>query len=65
MIGCAISVIKSVDVIIPTLLDFMLLGSVILELLPCQMTMKFGSYQGRLLVLQIALEPLREAERAF
>ena len=37
MIGYAIAVVKSVDGILPTLLDFMLLGSVILALLSCQM----------------------------
>ena len=30
MIGCDIAVVKIVDVILPTLVDFMLLGSVIL-----------------------------------
>ena len=63
MIGCAIAVINSLDGIIPTLLDFMLVGSVILSLFPCQLTMITGSCKGRLLVLQLLLEPLREAER--
>ena len=65
MIGCTISIVKSVDGIIPTLLDFILLGSAILALLPCQMTTTIGSWQGRLLVLQLELETLREAERLF
>ena len=63
MIGCDIAVINSVDEILPTPLDFMLLGSVILSILPCRMTMTIGSCQGRLLVLQLALENLREVER--
>ena len=32
MLGCAIAVVKSVDIVPPTTLDFMLLGSVILEI---------------------------------
>ena len=32
MLGCDIAVVKSVDRILPTLLDLMLLGSVILAL---------------------------------
>ena len=63
MIGCDIAVINSVDEILPTPLDFMLLGSGILSLLPCRMTMAIGSCQGRLLVLQLALETLRKVER--
>ena len=65
MLGYDIAVIKSVDVILPTIMDFMLPGSVILALSPCQLTMTIGSCQGRLLVLQLALEPLRETEWAF
>ena len=51
MIGYSIAVIKSVDGILPTLLDFMLLVSVILALLSCLLAMTIGSYQGRLLLL--------------
>ena len=42
---CTISVVKSVDGILPTLLDFILLGSVILELLSCHLTMTIVSCQ--------------------
>ena len=65
MLGCAIAVVNSVDIILPTLLDFMLLGSVILVLLTCQMTMTIGSCQGILIVLQLELEPTREAEQTL
>ena len=65
MPGCVIAVLKSVDEILPTLMYFMLLGSVIMALLSCQMTMTIGSCQVILLVLQPELEILREAERAF
>ena len=64
MLGCAITVVKSVDGIIPTRLDFILLGSVILTLFTCQPTTPIGICQVRLLVLQLSLEPLREAEQA-
>ena len=63
IIECSISVVKSVDEILPTPLDFMLLGSVILAIFPCHLTMTSESCQGRLLVLQLALENLREVER--
>ena len=63
IIGCSIVVVDSVDIILPTPLDLMLLVSVILELFPCRVTMTTGSCQGRLLVLKLAMEPLREAER--
>ena len=59
MLGCTIAAIKSVDEILPTLLYFMLLGSVILAPLPLQLTMPVRSCQGILMVLQLALEPLR------
>ena len=65
MLGCAIAVVNSVDIILPTLLDFMLLGSVILVLLTCQMNMTIGSYQGILIMLQLELEPTREAEQTL
>ena len=39
MLGCAIAVARSVDVISPILLDFIPLGSVILAFLPYLMTM--------------------------
>ena len=59
MIGCAISIVNSVYGMPPILLDFMPLGSVILEKFPCLLTMIIGNCQGRLLVSQLALEPLR------
>ena len=65
IIGCDISIVNSVDGISPILLDFMPLGSVILVLLPCLMIMIIGICQVRLLVSQMALEPLRGAERAL
>ena len=48
----AITVVKSLDRILPTLLDFMLIGSMILALLPCHMTMTIGICQGILMILQ-------------
>ena len=65
MLGCDIFVVKSVDGIPPIIMDFMLLGSVILELLPCLLTINIGSCQGILLVPKLDLEPLREAEQAL
>ena len=65
MIGCAIFVVKSVDIMPPILLDFMLLVSVVLAPLPCLMTMIIGIFHRRLLVFHMALDPLREAERAL
>ena len=59
MIVCDISVVRSVDGITPILLDFMPLGTVILAILPFLLTMIIGNCQVRLLVLQLALEPLR------
>ena len=64
MLGCDIVVVKCVDEILPTPIDFMLIGSVILELLPFQMTMTIGICEVILLVLQLKLEDLREAEQA-
>ena len=43
MLGCDVAVVKSVNRTLPTLLDLMLLGSVILALFPCQMAMTIGS----------------------
>ena len=60
-VGCAIAVVNSVDGILPKFLDFMLLGSVILELLSFQLTMNIGICQVRLLVLQPSLEPMRDS----
>ena len=65
MLGCDIFVVKIVDGMPPILLNFMPLGSVILELLPCLLTMIIVICQGRLLVPQLALEPLREGEQAL
>ena len=59
MLGYDISVVRSVDGMTPVLLDLMPLGSVILALFPFLMTMIIGNYQGRLLVLQLEMEPLR------
>ena len=53
MIRCDISVVKSVDEILPRPMDFMLLGSVILSLSPCHLTMTIGSCHERMLVLQL------------
>ena len=64
MIVCDIAVAKSVDGIIPTTLDFMLLGSVILALSTFQLTMTIGNFQGIIMVLQLSLEPLKEAEQS-
>ena len=58
MIGCYIAAVKIVDGILPTILELMLLGSMILILLSCHMTMTIVSCHGRLLMLQQALEPL-------
>ena len=65
MLGCDISVVRSVDGMPSILLDFKLLVSIILSLLPCLLTMFIGNCQGILLVLQLALEPLMEAEWAL
>ena len=48
MTGCSISVVNMLDGMSPILLDFMPLGSMILELFPCLLYMIIGSYQGRL-----------------
>ena len=64
MIGCDIAVINSVDEILPTPLDFMLLKNVILGISACQITMTTGRFQGIFMVLQLILDPLRKAERA-
>ena len=65
MLGCAISFVKSVDGMLPILLDLMLLEIVILALLTCMLTMIIGSCQVILFVLQPELEPLREVEHAL
>ena len=62
IIGFAIAAVSSVDGMTAIILDFMPLGSVILALLPCLMTMIIGNFHGRLLVSQLALEPLRRSE---
>ena len=59
ILGCYIAAVENVDGMPPILLYFIPLGSVILEILPCLMTMIIGNYRGRLLVLQLSLEPLR------
>ena len=51
ILGCDIAVVKSVDGILPTIMDFMLLGIMILSILPCQLTTTIGIFQGRLQVL--------------
>ena len=53
MLGCAIAIVRSVDGIPPIILDFTPLGSVILALLPCLLTMIIGNCQWRLLVFQL------------
>ena len=55
MLGCDIVVVKCVDEILPTPIDFMLIGSVILEIFPFQMTMTIVICQVRLLLLQLKL----------
>ena len=60
ILGCDIAVVRSVDE-----MDFMPLGIMILTILPCLLTTIIGNCQGRLLVLQLAPEPLREAEWAL
>ena len=62
ILGCAISVVSSVDGMTPILLDFMPLESLILSLLLCLLTMIIGNCQGNVFVSQLSLEPLREAE---
>ena len=51
ILGCDIAVVKSVDGILPTIMDFMLLGSMILSLLPFRLITTIGIFQGILLVL--------------
>ena len=63
-LGCDIAVVKSVDRILPTPMDFMLIGSVILYLSPCHLTTTTGICQGILMVFQLALEPLKKTEQA-
>ena len=65
MLGCDISVVRSVDGMKPIIMYFMPLGSVILEFFPCLLTMIIGNCQGRLLVSQLALDPPREAKWAL
>ena len=65
MFGCAIYVVKNENGMKPILMDFMLLESVILSLLPCLATMNIGRCQVILLVSKLALEPPREAEWAL
>ena len=62
MLGCDIAVVRSVDGMTPILMYFMPFGSVILEILPCLLTIIIGNCQGRLVVLQLSLEPLMEVE---
>ena len=62
MLGCDISVVRGMYGMTPIVLDLMPLGSMILEILPCLITMIIGNCQGRLLVLQLALYPLRKVE---
>ena len=47
MLGCAIDVIRSVDGMKPILMDFMLLGSVILALFPCLLTIIIGNVREK------------------
>ena len=62
ILGCAITVVRSVDEMTPILLDFMLIGGVILEPFTCLLTIIIGNCHGKLLVSQLELEPLKEAE---
>ena len=52
---CDIAVVRSADGMPPMLLDVMPLGSVILALFPCLMTMIIGKCQGKLMVSQLEL----------
>ena len=65
MLGCDIAVVNSVDRMPPILMDFMPLGSAILALFHCLLTMIIGSCKGILLVLKLLMEPLREVERTI
>ena len=65
MIGCDISFVRSVDGMPPIIMYLMPLGSVILEILTCLLTMVIGICQVRLLVLKLEMEPLKEVERAI
>ena len=62
MLGCAIAVVRSVDGMTLIFLDFMPLGGMILEPFPCLMNIIIGNCHRKLLVLQLKLEPLKEAE---
>ena len=59
---CNISFVRTVDGMPPILLDFIPLGSVILSIFPCLLTMIIGNCQGRLFVSKLALEPIWEVE---
>ena len=65
MLGCAIAVVMSVNGMTPIIMNFMPLGSVILEILPCLLTMIIGNCKGILVVSQLEVETLREAEWAL
>ena len=60
MLGCAIVVVRSVDVMTPILLYFMPFSSMILALFPCLLAIIICNYQVILLVLHLELEPMRE-----
>ena len=62
---CAIAAVKSVDGMPTILMYFMLIGRVIMALLPCLLTMIIGICKGRLLVSQLELDPLMEADQAI
>ena len=62
MLVCDIAVVRSVDGMTPILMYFMPLGSMILSLFPFLLTMIIVNFQGRLLVLQLALDPMRELD---
>ena len=63
MIGCAIAVVSSVDGITLILMDFIPLGSVVLAIFLCLLTIIIGNCQGRRLVSQLALGSTRKADR--
>ena len=62
VLRCSITVVNSVDEILPTLLYFMMLGSVIMSLFPYHPTITIGSCQIKLLVLQLTVDPLRDVD---
>ena len=65
ILGYDIAAVRTMDGMTPIILDFMLLGRMILALLTCLMTKINVNCQGRLLASKLALEPPKKAERAL